>query len=292
MGSLALAGAVAGAGKGMVENAEFEQKMQAQKAAADYEQTRQEALERMRADNAKEVEGMRAAGAMNVAREQEKWHTQDVATETQAKASEGQKQREFLSKQGEANRENRKEIAQIKASAAVAGRGGKAPKTWTYHNITMPGSVGKDAQGNPMMIPGKQFSVLQHRDGRQFVQVGDKFMPYDASKDEVPDAGSVRRAAASEVDKLVQNPDQADNFLATYHYLPMQWFSAAQKMQDNENARLQGFGKNVVPATATVSGPAYLMSGGAGEQGEDADEAAADEQDAQSTQGVSGNGYQ
>ena len=145
--------------------------------------------------------------------------------------------------------------------------------------------------GNPTVVPGKQFSVLQHRDGRQFVQVGDKFLPYDASKDEVPDGGSVRRAAASEVDKLVQNPEQADNFLATYHYLPLQWFSAAQKQTDTQNAKLQGFGKNVVPSTATVSGPAYLMNGG-GEEDNEAGDAAADEQDAQSTAGVSGNGYQ
>lgn len=297
MGSLALAGAVAGAGKGLAEEAQFTQETQAKadaaKAANDMETQRQTALERMRNDNANQIEDKRAGTQMAVAGKQQEWHEADVKAEIGSKEKEGSNQRAFLGKQGEANRQNRKDIATIRASASMAGKGGKAPKTWTFHNVAMQGSFSKDpASGQTIMIPGKQFSVLQHRDGRQFVQVGDKFLPYDASKDEIPKADSVRRASSSEVDKLVQNPDQADNFLSTYHYLPMPWFQAAQQKTDTKNAQLTGWGKNAVPSNATVSGPAYLMGGSGGEADEsDADDNAADEQDASSTAGVSGNGY-
>ena len=293
MGSLLLAGAVKGAGEGIAENAQLEQKMEAQKAMADYEQQRQMGLERMRNENAQAIESKRAQSQLGVAQLQEQWHTADVQQETEAKAAEGSKQREFLGKQGEANRQNRKDIAQIRASAQVESRQGaaKAPKTWSYRNITMPGSMGVDpVTKQPTIIPGKQFSVLQHRDGRQFVQVGDKFLPYDASKDQVPDGGDVARAASSEVDKLVAHPEQADNFLATYHYLPMKWFSASQQKVD-QTPPPAGWGRNVVPAGAKMSGPAYLMGAGGGDEDESAADSAADEQDAQSTQGISGNGY-
>lgn len=280
MGSLALAGAVEGAGRGLVANADIQQKVAAQKAAADYETTRQMALERMRSENAQQIEQQRAGAQMGVAKLQQQWHTEDVQKEVEAKASESSKQREFQGKENEANRQNRKDIATIRASAQIGARAGSAkpPKDWTFRNVTQQPSIDPVTKA---LVPGKQYSVLQNRDGRQFVQAGDKFMPYDASMDSVPDPGSVRRAASSEVEKLVQNPDQADNFLATYHYLPMQWFSAAQKQSDKSNA-VKGWGRNAIPAGARVSGPAYLMGGEAAEDA--ADDAESDREDAQSAQ--------
>lgn len=287
MGMLRFAGALAGTGQGIVANAEFEKQMNALKTQNDLAQARQEAIERLKGAQAESLQGKQIQGEKELESQREAGALKVGRLQVGGRIAQEQMHEKFQGTQLAAQRATQLERERIRANARVtAADKAHQPRTtkgrWQFHTVTMPttmGPSGPTGGGSKMLLEDNQT-------GQQFVQVGDKFMPYDASKDSVADAGSVRRAADSEVQKLIQNPQAAPQFLQTYHYLPMQWFSAAQGGAGQQAQQGAGkWGPGAVPQGAQVSEPQPLNTG-EGDAEEAAENAADDEQDNQTTQGI------
>lgn len=192
-------------------------------------------------------------------------------------------QRQFLTEQEkakEAAAQRRTETTgQYRVKARVAGAPAKAPpKTWTPGHYQLQGSYDPVSK---QLIPGATIPIMQHRDGRIFVQAGDKFMLYDATKGtQLPDAKSIGRTADPRAVQDITNdptgttPDgsetKADAFYRAYHYLPASYFSAAQRYQDRGPAG-GPLGKNAPPGSTYIPG-APFGGGNASANAQDAED--------------------
>ena len=87
--------------------------------------------------------------------------------------------------------------------------------------------------------PQTKIPIYQHQDGRVFVSVGNRFMPFDSSKG-IPDPKSVGRGNAKAESDLMNDPmgmtpdgksTKFDAFLGAYGYVPNGYFAAQQRAQ-------------------------------------------------------------
>lgn len=200
-------------------------------------------------------------------------------------------QRGFLTEQEkskEAAAQKRTETTgeyRVKAAQARTAGATKAPppilkKVGQYQ---LQGSV----QGG-QMVPGATIPILQHRNGQLYVQAGDKYLPYDATKGNVlPDTKSVRNAPAAAVQDLVSDPTgqtkegaaKMDAFYEAYHYIPAAAVSAQQTAQDNGGQR-GPLGKAMPPGATWKPEPGEEEEN-ASEDAEDARQEAEDNAPAQ-----------
>lgn len=267
MGILAIAGGIRGVGEGMTEAGVQANKVDLETKKNELQQAREEAITRLQGTQASGLEEQRAE-------HQEKDVKMEVAGragvaqfEAGQKSSEAAKQREFTGTQNTQHQGSQEKIAaghdaaRVQAAAEHASANKAPPKDWSFRNVTTQGSIDPVSH---LPTPGRSYIVLQHRDGRQFVQTGDKFLPYDASSDKVTDSASVRRAPAGAISDLSQDPNgttpggnpKTEVFLQRYGYLPMSWYAAAGRAKDQATAAAQqshGFGPGAVPKGSSVS---------------------------------------
>lgn len=214
MGKLALWGAVGGAGKGMVENAEAQRKID----MAQIEEMREVRIRQLENEMATVRQRQSQEFQAGEGEKDRGFKKEETAAERHFRESQAGEEREFKASEGSKDRASAERIAGMRAEAA----GGSKKGRWDFSKV-------KETSMLEGGMPG-EFEIPMVRDkktGRQYLQRGDRFMlPGDEPK-------SVRRAARSEVDKLMQNPGQADNFLNTYRYLPIEFFSM-QQQQNNE----------------------------------------------------------
>lgn len=244
-GLLAAAGAVKGVGEGITEAGQQQAKTDLETKMNDLAQKREEAITRLQGSQeaARQQTGIEAQNK-NV--QQEIAGRAGVAAAGRA-AAETQLGEKLKSeeKRTERTATSRENVARIRATTAGAGK--TPPKEWTPRSVTLQGSLGKDETGKTVMVPGRQMSIMAHRDGSQWVQVGDKLLPYDASKPEgytIPGGGTdlagLRRAPAQEIQKLLQNPlgttpsgmPVKDSFVQRNGYLPSSYMQVAQAARD------------------------------------------------------------
>lgn len=219
MGKLALWGAVGGLGKGIQTNIEDERKRQGEVEAHE----REMALRRYEAEEAAQRQQTGIAA-------QEGLQTQEIASREKIAGQEVGARKELQGteikakkEEGAANRASAERIAGIRARATMAARS-TGKKRWDFAaQKTDPTIDPKSGE----IVPGKVVNVLRDTNrGLTFVQSGNRFLLPDV------DPTTTKSAAASEVRKLLQNPEQADNFLATYKYLPAE-FIASQSSSAN-----------------------------------------------------------
>lgn len=272
MGSIGylVGGALAGAGKGLETIGEQASKDRDVKEAHDWQDAHDQTMERLRAAHA---EKMQSSG--QEFQHGERLEQQDVAAHAAGA------QREFLTGQ-----EERKEAAAQKRTETTAnsriearriGATPKAPpKTWTPGHYQLQGTV-----SNGQLVPGATIPIMHNRDGRVFVQSGDKFMLYDSTKGtQLPDTKGVRNADPRAVQDLTNDPNgrvpdgsetKADAFYRAYHYLPGSYFSAAQREQD-KGAAGGPLGKNAPPGSTFVPGQPFGGGGNAQDAQDDAED--------------------
>lgn len=271
MGILAIAGGIGGAGQGAVQVGQEAQKASLAEHMSDLAQAREESITRLQGSQASGLEEQRAA-------HQEKDVDKEIAGrsavahfETETKSAEAAKQREFAGGQNTQHQASQEKIAaghdtaRVTAAAEHANASKTPQKDWSFRNVTTQGSIDPVSH---LPTPGRAYIVLQHRDGRQFVQTGDKFLPYDASSDKVQESASIRRAPAGAIQDLSQDPNgttpagnpKTEVFLQRYGYLPMSWYSAAGRAKDQAVQQAHGFGPGAVPQGASVS-PAQSVGG-------------------------------
>jgi hypothetical protein len=217
MGKLAAWGAVAGAGKGMQANIEMEQKkelmnldeartrriLQMQQEFQAGQQTSSQAhAEKLQGNQIGAQKEMQGAGFEHAEGMQD---DQQGFLQEQQGAEQGWK-----SGENEKDRAATLEAARIRADSSTTKKG-----RWTFSKM-------KETRAMEGQIPG-EFEVPVLRDGktgRQYIQRGDRFMLPEM------EPGSIRRAARSEVQKLLKGELDPDVFLNAYKYLPIEAFNA------------------------------------------------------------------
>lgn len=246
-GMLAAAGAVGGLGQGMVQVGEQQQKENLATKMSALEQTRQEAITRLQGAQGMQLEEARS-GHEDVRTEKEIKGRSDVAHyETGEKEAEAEKTRGFTDVQNKAkfgseekrtkmNADSRVEAAKLRADASRSGK--NPPKEWTPKTVNLQGSFDPTSHA---LVPGRGMSIMTHRDGSQWIQAGDKLLPYDATQPEGHgDVSGIRRAPAGAVQALIQDPlgqapsglSKKDSFVKQYGYLPTPYLQASQGARD------------------------------------------------------------
>lgn len=247
MGSLALWGAVAGLGKGMMANAEWKQKnafaeleaareQKLRKYTADRDDARVETQERYAAK--REERGYAHDAAMQLAR-----HSSAIG---QALLEAGERAKltktELASREreGAADRQNRLDVADKGLEEARTRAGGAtATGKWKLRNTSRTTEVWNPKTKMPEKSTTPEY-VLSSPSGVTYVQVGDQFVlaggegppkRVDAVVDYAhtdPKTKQPARLTPQQVKKaeslLAQNPDTADIFARRYRYLPL-WFA-------------------------------------------------------------------
>ena len=280
MGSLAFAvgGGLAGAGQGLAEVGKEQQ--QAQRDATILRLQNQYASERQQVGF---TEQEKLQGKTQEFEHGEK------EREYQVQAAAAGASRAFLTQQEaatEAAAQKRTETTgQYRVAARKAGMGTpKSTPEWTQGHYEMQGSVVKDPSDpsgkKTMMVPGGTIlTQYNNRTHQAYVQIGNKFMPYDASKGaSLPNAGSVRNAPQAAVTDLASDPygmtpdgksTKADAYLQQYGHLPMAYFDALKNHDPNAPAPGGPLGKAAPPGSSYSEGPSYGRSLGDAQDAQD-----------------------
>lgn len=211
MGSLAIWGALGGLGKGEVEDADAQRKIDAQKMENDrasrlaafaqaHEDARQDkALAHSDTDQDKSIAATQANLATSEAGSKER--TQMEVTQ---RDSDSKTRSDAMIKIGAGH-----DAARTAAAAAAKN----AKDGWSQKVLKMSGF---DPASH---MPTENDTVaVTHPAYGTFIQSGDKFVPQGT-----PPA-SISRAPIKAVNDLLVDPSKADDFVSAYHYLPAPYF--------------------------------------------------------------------
>jgi hypothetical protein len=271
MGILAIAGAAAGAGQGITQAGEQAQKMDMASKVNELAQKREEAIERLRASTQQSLQSS-----------QQGFEAAQTQTRITAASKAAGVTREFEQSENTKNRASREQIGKghdiarvdaAKESASVRAEAKGPAKIWEA--VKLPGNT-VDPKTN-MPLNTTTMVNYNHFTNRSYMQIGDKMVPFDATKNgPANDPKSITRAPAEETKDLLTHPldlvpdgpnaglSRADVFESAHGYLPTQWgAAAASKANPKQHPQL---------FSASSSGPSMAASKG------NTDEGAADNQ--------------
>lgn len=204
MGKLALAGAIAGAGKGISENSQNRREERVQKEMVDYEAKKRMQLERLRGNiegghiaqrgiiESDHIDQRGQVDADNI--EWEQGHMAGREANRDARAAE----------QADLDRQNRLEVAEISASSRGSNQPGWMKDRWTFGVM----SGGEDSGFAD--IP----TLKDEKTGIQYTQRAGKMI--EVGREDVTDAPE---AALAYLQKNL-DASTADAFASKYGYLP------------------------------------------------------------------------
>jgi len=239
-GFLAAAGAVGGAGKGLADVGAAQQKMDLESKMSELTQKREEAITRLQGQQQSGLEEQRAGHEKERVGEEIAGRSAIAHYETETKKEEAGTQRTFLGGENEKNRASREKMnantvaGRVEAAKLHAAASQKPPPpAWKEGTVNYGGTIDPVSH---LPVGGKSVKVKTHvASGQQFIQIGDKLMPYDGSKDNglMFDPNSIRRASAQHTNDLVNDPEgvtpsgnlKREVYLNKYHYLPMALFN-------------------------------------------------------------------
>ena len=261
MGSIALAaaGAIGGLGQGITAAGQLEEKKQLMQKENDMALARQETIARLQDRFQKENIQNEQQFQLKGAAASRGFETQKQATEIASKEGIAARHETEATKRTNITAASRVEARKVGAPAA------KEQKTWTPGHYQIGGGIDPVTK---LPTASTTIPVMQHKDGRVFVQAGDKFMLYDATKgSQLPDVKSVRNADPKAVQDLSNDPEgtvpdgsetKADAFQRAYGYLPASYFSAAQRAEQQHSGGPAGpLGKNAPPGSTFHPGQPF-----------------------------------
>lgn len=235
MGMMALAGAIGGVGAGVEKNVQHNRELE----KMDLEEAREMRLRQFEAEHADKrqdkgfahEEGMQEKGFGQQKELQKGGFTHEEGMQEKGFGQQKEMQQglqKFTGAENEKNRKSREKIAGISAAArAGAASRSAAAKRWESKVVK---STSTDAKGIP--TENEVLSVFDKRSARTYIQDGNKFFPQGAPKTRTVKGADgktveqpIRDAARSQIELLIKNPDQADNFVRTYGYLPYEFSS-------------------------------------------------------------------
>lgn len=244
MGSLALAGALAGFGKGMVANAEYQQKvdfaaLEEARAmrVAQWEQGQLDARESRRAAAEAASTERQAELGMKELETRAAFDTSKQLLEN-AQTNEREKGKQtFEAGQNKLDRESRLAEARIRADAAGGGGGGGLEFTMGDVKTT----VFKDGVAmSEKTLPG----LFEKTTGSRFAQLGDQLFLVTVDADgkniadrSVYDNPKTKRPGGPALAYLAAHPETFQTFQHRYGFVPVGWYSSGRRTRntpDNE----------------------------------------------------------
>lgn len=229
MGKLAAWGALAGLGKGMIANAEYQRKVD----FAALEEAREMRLREYEAGQASARQQAGFSHDKTMLAEGKKWDvTMEATRQSGQTAQELLRQgyestsredtQSFTAAENKKKRESDEAQTRMQTDARKAAEGGES-KRFEFDKVSA--IIGKDAYGNP--IAGTTPIIHDKPAGVSYVQAGDKFYLADEQGKAYKPSG--RRAPPQKaIDDLFANPNLANDFVTKYGYLPLGWARAAQ----------------------------------------------------------------
>lgn len=244
MGSLAFAlgGGLAGAGKGIAEvgqeitQANIQQKLMEMRQ--NYEaslQTRgfQHQEQMVRGEHEFQLAGAKAGREFQVGQQHEKLASEETrATKHEAAATE------------RANILARSRVAAAGVRANAAGNKPVKPSSeWTPKNIPFPDAMDPTHSHTA--------TIMSHKSGLQLTQMKDgRWVPFTGDVANTPDPTSVARAPVADVQLLLRHPEQSQQFLAHWKYLPSEWQAAEAQRFSARQSEYESHGRPIdQPAT-------------------------------------------
>ena len=219
MGKLAAAGAIAGLGKGLIEEAK---------------NTRDD--DRRSMDEAREtrLRDLEQNYRVALASRREEFEATQQGQEVMAKAAAYKEQlagqqslqtdsQRATAAEGAADRKSREKIAGMQASA----RSGSTSNRRAWEKTLLPGTPTGEVDPNTRMpILGEAAIAITSPTGQTYIQKGDKFFKQGSSTKEATRGPNNtftpgwRRASARNLEELAKNPERADEFARVYGWLP------------------------------------------------------------------------
>jgi hypothetical protein len=289
MGIISTAGALAGAGQGITEAGQQQQKIDLATKVNQLAQDRDEAMERLRAAHETERQNTQIQAQKDIQSTGQTFEKEQTQTKLTAASKAASATREFEhtenaareaagQKRAETLANARVEAARVTAGSRVEAKG--PPKIWEPVKLNQGGfdPVSHLPTSNQLQISYNHFT------GRSYAQVGDKMIPWDASTNKpATDPKSIRRAPVEDLQDLTSDPlgtvpkggpnaglSKAEVFEAAHGYLPASWTSAANRKA----------AANPQQYSSLFSAPYAAVKGGGADDSGAADNAAQAQEDA------------
>lgn len=253
-GLLAAAGAAQGLGSGAVQVGQQQQKADLAQKMSDLEQTRDEALERLRGQEQEKLQASNIQAGKDQESQRETFETGQTNTRLTAASAAAGKTRDFEATQNAAKlsseekrtgitAQSRIDAANVRASASAGNK--EPPKQWEVHNVN------KINPAKPLDPPTQTQVLFNNRTGASYMQVGDKLIRFNSQTGNAAvdaDPKRLSRAPAADVQDLLRDPlgkvpsgpnaglSKSDLFEATHNYLPATWPAAAQQAEQQQRA--------------------------------------------------------
>jgi len=234
MGILAIAGAVGGAGQGITQAGEQAQKVDLATKVNQLQQAREEAIQRLQGAEQEKLQGQ----GQQFQREETQTKLQHASQAQQftikTEQEENQKNRDTKLAVSKNSYNARVDSAKVTAAGRTESKG--PPKIWEQTKLS---STHIDPKLGP--VSDQTPISFNHFTGRSYAQVGDKYIPWDASTNRpATDPKAIKRAPVEDLQDLMQDPlgnvpaggpnaglSKAEVFESAHGYLPAAWTSAA-----------------------------------------------------------------
>lgn len=231
----AAAGAAKGAGEGMATVGMMGMRRQLMEEINKLQAQREVMIENLRASHSSQLEAQRQKGELGMAKYQSGQAEHRLGIEIKARSGaagramqfqQGLKREELQSQERRTERtaESRENAAFLRSERSGLGKGKSQ-----YQVINLKGAEqGLPGQPNYKAAEDRKLMATPHG---VYELVGDKYVPYDSSREGPPDITHLARANTADIQDVTAHPERAQAFLNAYKFLPAATMSALQQRE-------------------------------------------------------------
>lgn len=230
MGSLgfALGGALAGGGAGIAAVGQEMTQARIQQKLMEMREQYQTSLQTRGFQHQEEMMGKEHEFQLAGAKAGREFQQEELTRRLTSEEKRATEQRATQIRTAEIRKEGLLGAAQIRTGGA-ANKPVKPSSEWSVKNIPFPNA------SDPLQ--SHTATIMTHKSGLQLGQLKDgRWVPFTGDVGNMPDPTSIARAPAGDVKLLLQHPEQSQQFLAHWKYLPPEWQAAeAQRFSARQN---------------------------------------------------------
>lgn len=231
----AAAGAAKGVGEGVATVGMFGMKRQLMEEINKLQAQRETMIENLRASHASTLEAQRQKGELGMQKYAAGQAEHRLGIEIGARSRAAGRQMEFQKglkgeelasqeRRTERTAESRENAAFLRSEHSGAGKGKSQ-----YQVINLKGAEsGLPGQPGYKAATDRKLMATPHG---VFELMGDKYVPYDGTRDGPPDPKSLARANTADIQDVISHPERAQAFLSTYKFLPAATMSSLQQRE-------------------------------------------------------------
>lgn len=236
----AAAGAAKGVGEGVATVGMFGMKRQLMEEINKLQAQRETMIENLRASHASSLEAQRQKGELGQRKFEAGQAEHRLGIEIGARSRAAGRQMTFQhelkgeelasqERRTERTAESRENAAFLRSEHSGAGKGKSQ-----YQVINLKGAE-QGLPGQPGYKAAEDRKLMATPHG-VFELVGDKYVPYDSSREGPPDITHLARANTADIQDVTAHPERASAFLNTYKFLPSATMSALQQRETQQQS--------------------------------------------------------